>query len=155
MPPVTRQVLVDVEYLRQGCDDFCTNKTLSLNIRQVFLESLVDRYHHPLGKIKFRYTMVTEDAVTEGNQIMARWSMETLNARQCGARIELHQQGMLLSKFSSVHKIVSLDIMVSKAYEFFVSLTRLILIQHPTCNVWLSLVRCHGVHASSQNGYGV
>jgi PAS domain S-box-containing protein len=84
----------------------------------------VDRYRHPTGKIKFQYTLVTEDSVTEGNQIMARWSMETLNARQCGARTELHQQGMLLSKFNSAHKIVSIEIMVSftscrSAYEEF------------------------------------
>jgi hypothetical protein len=76
----------------------------------------VDRYHYPLGKVKFQYTLVTEDSVTEGNQIMARWSMETLNARQCGARIELHQQGMLFCKFNSAHKIVTLDIMVRLSF---------------------------------------
>lgn len=92
-----------------------THPTLSM-CHQVFLESLVDRYHHPMGKIKFQYTLVTEDSVTEGNQIMARWSMETLNARQCGARIELHQQGMLFCKFNSAHKIVTLDIMVSALF---------------------------------------
>lgn len=42
---------------------------------------------------------------------MARWSMETLNAKKCGARTELHQQGMLFCKFNSAHKIVSLEIM--------------------------------------------
>eukprot|EP00804_Cyclotella_cryptica_P021309 CCRYP_001561-RA/>CCRYP_001561-RA protein AED:0.10 eAED:0.10 QI:243/1/1/1/1/1/3/201/1267 len=77
----------------------------------VFLDSLVDRYHYPKGKINFQYTLATEESVTAGNQIMARWSMETLNAKKCGARTELHQQGMLFCKFNSAHKIVSLEIM--------------------------------------------
>jgi hypothetical protein len=77
----------------------------------VFLESVVDRSQYPHSKIKFQYTLVTEESVVAGNQVMARWAMETLNAKKCGARTELHQRGMLFCKFNSAHKIVSLEIM--------------------------------------------
>lgn len=78
----------------------------------VFLDSIVDRARFPEGKIKFQYTLVTEESVVAGNQLMARWAMSTLNAkRQCGACAELHQRGMLICKFNSAHKIVSLEIM--------------------------------------------
>lgn len=90
----------------------------------------MDRYHYPKGKIKFQYTLATEESVTAGNQIMARWSMETLNAKKCGARTELHQQGMLFCKFNSAHKIVSLDIMVSVKSIYCLFHIMLILIMH-------------------------
>ena len=78
----------------------------------VFLDSIVDRTRYPNGKMKFQYTLVTEESVVSGNQLMARWAMSTLNAkRQCGAGSELHQRGMLICKFNSAHKIVSLEIM--------------------------------------------
>ncbi|KAL7469553.1 hypothetical protein ACHAXS_009806 [Conticribra weissflogii] len=77
----------------------------------VFLDSIVDRTRYPTSKIKFQYTLVTEESVVAGNQLMARWAMETLNAKKCGGRTELHQRGMLFCKFNSAHKIVSLEIM--------------------------------------------
>lgn len=77
----------------------------------VFLDSIVDRQRFPKGKINFHYKLVTDETPTTGNQLMARWSMETLNAKQCGAHNELHQSGMLFCKFNSSHKIVSLEIM--------------------------------------------
>jgi len=89
----------------------------------VFLNSMVDRSKYPNGRMKFQYTLVTEDSPSGGgagstsNQLMARWSMSTLNARKVGTSsnggnaTELSQRGMLLCKFNSAHKIVSLEIM--------------------------------------------
>ena len=77
----------------------------------VFLDSIVDRAQFPDGKIKFQYTLVTEESVVAGNQLMARWTMSTLNAKMLGANTELHQSGMLLCKFNTAHKIVALEIM--------------------------------------------
>lgn len=77
----------------------------------VLLNSLVDRSRFPNGTIVFRYTLVTEEAVIAGNQIMARWVMSTLNATQCGARMEVAKQGMLCCKFNSAHKIIGLELM--------------------------------------------
>eukprot|EP00984_Skeletonema_dohrnii_P032894 scaffold27955_cov119-Skeletonema_dohrnii-CCMP3373.AAC.2 len=77
----------------------------------VFLDSIVNRQRYPKGKIKFHYKLVTDETPIAGNQLMARWSMETLNAKQCGAHNELHQNGMLFCKFNSSHKIVSLEMM--------------------------------------------
>jgi len=77
----------------------------------VFLDSIVDRSQYPNGKIKFQYTLVTEESVVSGNQLMARWAMSTLNAKKCGANTELHQRGMLICKFNSAHKIVNLELM--------------------------------------------
>ena len=77
----------------------------------VFLDSIVDRGRYPDGKIKFQYTLVTEESVVSGNQLMARWAMSTLNAKKCGANTELHQRGMLICKFNSAHKIVNVEIM--------------------------------------------
>ena len=77
----------------------------------VFLDSIVNRQRYPKGKIKFHYKLVTDETPVAGNQLMARWSMETLNAKQCGAHNELHQNGMLFCKFNSSHKIVSLEMM--------------------------------------------
>ncbi|KAL7430400.1 hypothetical protein ACHAXM_004478 [Skeletonema potamos] len=77
----------------------------------VFLDSIVNRQRYPKGKIKFHYKLVTDETPIAGNQLMARWSMETLNAKQCGAHSELHQNGMLFCKFNSSHKIVSLEMM--------------------------------------------
>jgi PAS domain S-box-containing protein len=77
----------------------------------VFLDSIVNRQRYPKGKIKFHYKLVTDETPIAGNQLMARWSMETLNAKQCGAHNELHQNGMLHCKFNSSHKIVSLEMM--------------------------------------------
>ena len=77
----------------------------------VFLDSIVDRASYPDGKIKFQYTLVTEDSVVAGSQLMARWAMLTLNAKKCGSNTELQQRGMLICKFNSAHKIVSIEIM--------------------------------------------
>jgi PAS domain S-box-containing protein len=90
----------------------------------VFLNSMVDRSRYPNGRMKFQYTLVTEESPSGGggggstgssNQLMARWSMSTLNAKKLGASnahsSELSQRGMLLCKFNSAHKIVSLEIM--------------------------------------------
>ena len=77
----------------------------------VLLNSLVDRSRFPSATIVFRYTLVTEEAVVAGNQMMARWVMSTLNATQCGARMEVAKQGMLCCKFNSAHKIIGLELM--------------------------------------------
>eukprot|EP00536_Pseudo-nitzschia_multiseries_P000543 jgi/Psemu1/233715/estExt_Genewise1.C_70013 len=77
----------------------------------VLLNTLVDRSRFPAAAIQFRYTLVTEEAVVAGNQMMARWVMQTLNAVQCGARMEVSKQGMLCCKFNSAHKIVCLELM--------------------------------------------
>lgn len=77
----------------------------------VLLNTLVDRSRFPTSAIQFRYTLVTEEAVVAGNQMMARWVMQTLNATQCGARMEVSKQGMLCCKFNSAHKIVGLELM--------------------------------------------
>lgn len=77
----------------------------------VLLNSLIDRSRFPMSGIQFRYTLVTEDAVVAGNQMMARWVMSTLNATNCGARMEVSKQGMLCAKFNSAHKIIGLELM--------------------------------------------
>ena len=77
----------------------------------VLLNTLVDRSRFPTAAIQFRYTLVTEEAVVAGNQMMARWVMQTLNATQCGSRMEVSKQGMLCCKFNSAHKIVGLELM--------------------------------------------
>uniref|UniRef100_A0A6T9YEN6 BZIP domain-containing protein n=1 Tax=Pseudo-nitzschia arenysensis TaxID=697910 RepID=A0A6T9YEN6_9STRA len=77
----------------------------------VLLNTLVDRSRFPTAAIQFRYTLVTEEAVVAGNQMMARWVMQTLNATKCGARMEVSKQGMLCCKFNSAHKIVGLELM--------------------------------------------
>jgi PAS domain S-box-containing protein len=77
----------------------------------VLLNNLVDRSRFPTATIQFRYTLVTEDAVVAGNQMMARWVMSTVNATQFGARMEVAKQGMLCCKFNSAHKIVGLELM--------------------------------------------
>lgn len=90
-----------------GIDGVMTD-TASLH---VLLNSLIDRSRYPTAGIQFRYTLVTEDAVVAGNQMMARWVMSTLNATQCGARMEVAKQGMLCAKFNSSHKIIGLELM--------------------------------------------
>jgi len=77
----------------------------------VLLSSLVDRSKFPYGKIEFCYTLVTEEAVVAGNQMMARWVMSTLNATKLGARMEVSKQGMLCCKFNSAHRITGLELM--------------------------------------------
>jgi len=77
----------------------------------VLLNTLIDRSKNPSAMIQFRYTLVTEDAVVAGNQMMARWVMSTLNATQLGARMEVAKQGMLCCKFNSAHKIIGLELM--------------------------------------------
>jgi len=62
-------------------------------------------------RITFQYTLITEDAVSAGNQLMARWKMNTLNAVAHGAHQEISKQGMLYAKFNSCHKIISLEFM--------------------------------------------
>jgi PAS domain S-box-containing protein len=77
----------------------------------VLLNTLVDRSKFPSASIEFRYTLVTEDVVVAGNQMMARWAMSTVNAVQLGARMEVAKQGMLCAKFNSAHKIIGLELM--------------------------------------------
>lgn len=77
----------------------------------VLFDTLVDRNSNPYGKIEFRYTLVTEDTVVAGNQMMARWTMTTTNAIACGAKMEVAKQGMLCCKFNSAHKITRVEIM--------------------------------------------
>jgi PAS domain S-box-containing protein len=77
----------------------------------VLFDSLVDRTAHPFGKIEFQYTLVTEETIVAGNQMMARWLMTTLNAVQLGAKNEVSKQGMLCCKFNSSHKIIGLELM--------------------------------------------
>jgi len=77
----------------------------------VLFESLVDRSKYPYEKINFRYTLVTEEAVVAGNQMMARWVMTTTNAVQLGSKMEVSKQGMLCCKFNSAHKIIGLELM--------------------------------------------
>merc|ERR1712238_212076 len=77
----------------------------------VLLNTLVDRSRFPTASIAFRYTLVTEEAVVAGNQMMVRWVMQTLNATQYGARMEVYKQGMLCCRFNSAHKIVGLELM--------------------------------------------
>jgi PAS domain S-box-containing protein len=77
----------------------------------VLLNSLVDRSRFPNAKIRFQYTLVTEDAVVAGNQMMARWAMTTLNAKEFGAKMEISKRGMLSCKFNSSHKLTSLEMM--------------------------------------------
>lgn len=75
------------------------------------LNSLVDRSRFPNGVVEFRYTLIAEEAVVSGNQMMARWNMSTLNASKLGAKKEVHKMGMLCAKFNGAHKIVGFDIM--------------------------------------------
>ena len=77
----------------------------------VLFSSLVDRTKFPDGKIEFRYTLVTEESVVAGNQMMARWVMSTTNATELGARMEVAKQGMLCCKFNSSHRIIGLELM--------------------------------------------
>jgi PAS domain S-box-containing protein len=77
----------------------------------VMLNTLIDRSRFPTASIKFRFTLVTEDVVVAGNQMMARWAMTTTNAVQYGARMEVAKQGMLCAKFNSAHKIIGLELM--------------------------------------------
>jgi PAS domain S-box-containing protein len=77
----------------------------------VLFNSLVDRSRFPNATINFRYTLVTEEAAVAGNQFMARWVMTTLNATQCGAKMEVAKSGMLCCKFNSANKIIGLELM--------------------------------------------
>jgi PAS domain S-box-containing protein len=77
----------------------------------VLFDTMIDRSRFPNGKIIFRYTLVTEEAVVAGNQVMARWVMTTTNAVQLGANVEVSKQGMLCCKFNSAHKIIGLELM--------------------------------------------
>ena len=77
----------------------------------VLLQSLVDRTRFPDGKVEFRYTLVTEESVVAGNQMMARWVMSSMNATKCGALTEVAKQGMLCCKFNSAHRITGLELM--------------------------------------------
>mmetsp|Transcript_7941 Transcript_7941/g.14955 ORF Transcript_7941/g.14955 Transcript_7941/m.14955 type:complete len:1059 (+) Transcript_7941:348-3524(+) len=77
----------------------------------VLLNSLVDRSRYPNGKVEFRYTLIAEEAVVSGNQMMARWSLTTTNAIALGAKREVKKMGMLCARFSSSHKILSLELM--------------------------------------------
>lgn len=77
----------------------------------VLLNSLVDRSKFPNGVVQFRYTLIAEEAVVSGSQMMARWSMTTLNAVSLGAKREIGKTGMLCARFNSSHKIVALELM--------------------------------------------
>jgi PAS domain S-box-containing protein len=77
----------------------------------VLLNSLVDRSRFPHGKVEFRYTLIAEEAIISGSQMMARWNMTTTNAVALGAKREVKKMGMLCARFNSVHKIVALELM--------------------------------------------
>ena len=77
----------------------------------VLLNSLVDRSKYPNEVVQFRYTLIAEEAVVSGNQMMARWSMSTTNAVSLGAKREIGKTGMLCARFNSAHKIVALELM--------------------------------------------
>jgi hypothetical protein len=74
----------------------------------VLFDSHVDCSLYPYGKID---TLVTEEDVVAGNQMMARWVTTTTNAAQLRARMEVAKQGMLCWKFNSAHKIIGLELM--------------------------------------------
>lgn len=76
----------------------------------VLLNSFVDRTKHPDEEVQFRYTLVSEEAVVSGDQIMTRWEMTTTNATKLGSKKELKKVGMLCARFNSRHKIVSLEL---------------------------------------------
>jgi len=61
--------------------------------------------------VQFRYTIIAEEAVVAGNQMMARWTMCTLNATSLGARREVSKRGMLCVRFNSAHKIMGIELM--------------------------------------------
>eukprot|EP00523_Entomoneis_sp_CCMP467_P017855 CAMPEP_0168807308 /NCGR_PEP_ID=MMETSP0726-20121227/1989_1 /TAXON_ID=265536 /ORGANISM="Amphiprora sp., Strain CCMP467" /LENGTH=930 /DNA_ID=CAMNT_0008859229 /DNA_START=68 /DNA_END=2861 /DNA_ORIENTATION=+ len=77
----------------------------------VLFDSLVDKKRFPNATIEFRYTLVTEESVVAGNQMMARWVMSTVNAIKYGALTEVTKQGMLCCKFNSAHRIIGLELM--------------------------------------------
>jgi PAS domain S-box-containing protein len=77
----------------------------------VLLNNLVDRTRYPNGNVEFRYTLIAEEAVVSGTQMMARWTMSTTNAVALGAKREVKKMGMLCARFSSSHKIVALELM--------------------------------------------
>jgi len=77
----------------------------------VLFNSIVDRSKHPEGTIQFRYTLIAEESVVSGNQMMARWRMATTNAKALGAKREIIKMGMLCARFNSAHKIVAIDLM--------------------------------------------
>jgi len=77
----------------------------------VLFNSIVDRAKHPEGAIQFRYTLIAEEAVVSGNQMMARWNMSTINAKSLGAKREVVKMGMLCARFNTAHKIVAIDLM--------------------------------------------
>lgn len=112
--PVTPYRSFPASEVQAGCQrtvlgiDGAMSDTASLH---VLLNSLVDRSRYPNARIRFQYTLVTEDAVVAGNQMMARWVMTTLNAKEFGAKMEVSKRGMLSCKFNSAHKLTSLEMM--------------------------------------------
>jgi hypothetical protein len=88
--------------------DGMMSDTASLHI---MLNTLIDRSRFPTASIEFRFTLVSDDVVVAGNQMMARWTMSTINAVQYGAQMEVAKQGMLCAKFNRAHKIVALELM--------------------------------------------
>jgi PAS domain S-box-containing protein len=112
--PVTPYRSFPASEVQGGCQrtvlgiDGAMSDTASLH---VLLNSLIDRSRFPNAKVRFQYTLVTEDAVVAGNQMMARWVMTTLNAKEFGAKMEVSKRGMLSCKFNSAHKLTSLEMM--------------------------------------------
>lgn len=76
----------------------------------VLFNSFVDRSKYPSEEVQFKYTLVSEEAVVSGDQIMARWEMTTTNAIKLGSKKELKKVGMLCARFNSRHKLVSLEL---------------------------------------------
>jgi len=62
-------------------------------------------------RIQIQFTLITEDAVSSGSQLMARWTVNTVNAVSLGASCEVSKSGMLYCKFNSRNKIVSMEYM--------------------------------------------
>ncbi len=78
----------------------------------VALNCLVNRKKYPDAQVKFKYTIVAEESVVAGNQMMARWNMTTTNATKFGLQREIGKHsGMLCVRFSKAHKIVSMELM--------------------------------------------
>lgn len=66
-------------------------------------------------KAEFNYSLITEQnrtsSVSNGNQVMARWTLQTTNLKKLGANSEVSKSGMLYCKFNSHNKITHIEFM--------------------------------------------
>ena len=56
-------------------------------------------------------SVVAEESVVSGSQMMARWAMTTTNAITLGSKQEVKKVGMLCARFNTAHKIVVIELM--------------------------------------------